>query len=72
MKTIEDYCNICFETHQNESDKIARVLIPLIQRQIDRHYITGEPMKKISVRKEKFTALHMAYMSFLMILKGEY
>ena len=72
MKTIADYCDICFETHQNESQKIANVLIPLVQRQIDRYYITGETPKKIAIKKEKFTAVNMAYMSFHMILKGEY
>lgn len=72
MKTIDEYCNICFETHQTESQKIADVLIPIIQRQLDLHYMTGAPLKTISMKKEKFTAVNMAYMSFHMILKGEY
>ena len=72
MKTIDDYCNICYETHQNECDKIANVLIPLIQRQLDHYYMTCEPMKAVSIRKEKFTASSMAYISFFMILRGEY
>lgn len=72
MKTISDYCDICFETHQNECQKIANVLIPIIQRQYDNYYLTGETPKTISVKKEKFTAVNMAYMSMKMIVEGVY
>lgn len=70
MKTISDYCDICFETHQIESQKIADVLIPIVQRQ--KYALVGEQLKPFTIKKEMFTAFNMAYISMIMIVEGVY
>ena len=73
MKTIVDYCNICYDTWKTECTKLANKIIPavddmLVLRVIGKKGI--KDIKPISVPKRKFTPMYMAGLAHDIYSKG--
>lgn len=68
MSTLEDICDIIFDTYMSELDKISNIIIPAVEDMLLLRKINGTPLKSLSVNKKKFVALNMSYMSMFYVI----
>ena len=63
MNTLEDICDIIFDTYMTESDKLSKIIIPAVENMLLLRKIKGTPIKPLTVDKKKFVALNMSYIA---------
>lgn len=70
---IKDILDIIFTEHQIQCNKVAKEIYPKIQSQFDLALvIRGYIPKPVKLKKHKLTAMDMCYISYIMVLEGEY
>lgn len=63
MSTLEDICDIIFDTYMAEVNKLSKIIIPAVDDMLILRKINGTPLKPVTVDKKKFVALNMVYMA---------
>lgn len=70
---IKDILDIIFNEHQIQCNKIAGEIYPVIQIQLDLARVTrGYVFKPVKLKKYRLTAMNMCYISYIMVLEGDY
>ena len=70
MKTIVDYCNMCYDVWENECQKLADKIIPAVNEMLALRALGIKDIKLISVPKRKFTPMYMAGLAHDIYSKG--
>ena len=70
MKTIVDYCNMCYDVWENECQKLAYKIIPAVNEMLALRALGIKDIKPISVPKRKFTPMYMAGLAHDIYSKG--
>lgn len=70
MKTIVDYCNICYETWENECTKLANKIFPALDNMLTLRAIGCKDIKPVTLPKRKFTPMNMAALAHDIYSKG--
>lgn len=70
MKTIVDYCNMCYDVWENECQKLANKIIPAVDDILALWALGIKDIKPISVPKRKFTPMYMAEIAHDIYSKG--
>ena len=70
MKTLVDYCNICYDTWETECTKLADKIIPEVNEMLALRALGIKDIKPISVPKRKFTPMYMAGLAHDIYSKG--
>ena len=68
MSTLEDICDIIFDTFMTEADKLSNIIIPAVEDMLLLRKINGTPLKPLSVNKKKIVALNMVYMAMQYVI----
>lgn len=70
---IKDILDIIFNEHQIQCNKVANEIYPIIQKQLDlARVVRGYRLKTVAFKTHKLTAMYMCYISYIMVLEGEY
>lgn len=71
--TITDITNIIFDEHQKQCGRIAKEIYPIIENQLTLFKcVRNYKIKPVPIKKTRLTAMNMCYISFIMVLEGEY